>query len=94
MHSAWAERFRLRLAARAPADDRQRLWVIEADGVVAGYAATEPGADRFLSPPAGSGGLESLYLPPSAVGRRLGWFRYANHFITASCCAMPMSTPR
>lgn len=68
------ERFGARLAAAADArdDDQHRLWVIETSSGVVGYAATEPGADRFLAPPAGAGEMESLYLHPSAVGRGLG----------------------
>jgi ribosomal protein S18 acetylase RimI-like enzyme len=68
------ERFRSRLtaAAEAPGDDRQRLWVIHADGAIAGYAITEPGAHRFLPPPDGAGEMESLYLHPDAIGRGLG----------------------
>lgn len=68
------ERLRPRLAAaaEATAGDPQRLWVIEADGAIAGYARTEPGLDQFLPPPDGAGELESLYLHPDAIGRGLG----------------------
>ncbi|MGK2851437.1 MAG: N-acetyltransferase family protein [Candidatus Limnocylindrales bacterium] len=65
-------RTRLAAAARAPADDPHRLWVIESDGAVAGYARTEPGLDQFLPPPEGAGEVESLYLHPDATGRGLG----------------------
>jgi len=67
-----SQRFRSRLAVEAPAEDQHRVWVIEADGAIAGYAITEPGADRFLPPPGGAGELESLYLHPEVVGRGLG----------------------
>lgn len=72
------ERVRARLTAAAEvaaaaADDPRRMWVIEADGAIAGYAITEPGSDMFLPPPDGAGELESLYLHPDAIGRGLGW---------------------
>jgi ribosomal protein S18 acetylase RimI-like enzyme len=68
-----ADRFRSRLAPTAvEAPSQHRLWVIEADGVVAGYAATQPGASTFLPPPDGAGEMESLYLRPGAQGRGLG----------------------
>ncbi len=68
------DRFRSRLtaAAGATASSRHRLWVIEANGVVVGYAATEPGASTFLPPPDGAGEMESLYLFPNAIGRGFG----------------------
>jgi GNAT superfamily N-acetyltransferase len=61
-------------AAEAAAPSEHRLWVIEAAGVVAGYAATQPGASTFLPAPAGAGEMESLYLHPEAQGRGLGRF--------------------
>jgi ribosomal protein S18 acetylase RimI-like enzyme len=69
------ERVRPRLASAASAagEGPQRLWVIETDGEVRGYATTEPGSDQFLPPPDGAGELESLYLHPDAIGRGLGW---------------------
>jgi GNAT superfamily N-acetyltransferase len=68
------ERIRPRLAAlaEAPPEEAMRLWVIEVDGAVRGYATTEPATDQFLPPPAGAGELESLYLHPSAIGQGLG----------------------
>lgn len=70
-----AERFSMHLtqAAATSVPDDNRLWVVEVDGGVAGYAATQPGASKFLAPPPGAGELESLYLHPSATGRGLGW---------------------
>jgi ribosomal protein S18 acetylase RimI-like enzyme len=70
-----AERFSLRLkeAADTGAPDDNRLWVVEVDGEVVGYAATQPGASTFRPPPPGAGELESLYLHPAAIGRGLGW---------------------
>ena len=55
-----------------PADSPERTWVIELDGLVQGYAITEPGSDQFLPPPDGAGEVESLYLHPEAIGRGLG----------------------
>jgi GNAT superfamily N-acetyltransferase len=68
------ERVRPRLAALAesPPEEAMRLWVVEVDGDVRGYATTEPATDQFLPPPPGAGELESLYLHPSAIGQGLG----------------------
>jgi len=82
-----AERFSLRLkaAADAGAPDDNRLWVVEVDGGVVGYAATQPGASTFQPPPRGAGEMESLYLHPSATGRGLGWalHEHATHDLSA-----------
>jgi len=82
-----AERFSLRLRAAADtrAPDDNRLWVVEVEGEVAGYAATQPGASTFQTPPQGAGELESLYLHPSATGRGLGWalHEHATHDLSA-----------
>jgi GNAT superfamily N-acetyltransferase len=68
------ERVRPRLAAAADAapDEPRRLWIIESEGAVRGYATTEPATDQFLPPPSGAGELESLYLHPDAIGHGLG----------------------
>lgn len=63
---------RLAVAAEAAAPGPRRLWVIEAAGAIAGYAATEPGASTFLPPPHDAGEMESLYLHPDARRRGLG----------------------
>lgn len=68
------DRFRARLTAtdEEPARSQHRVWVIEAGGAIAGYAATQPGGSTFLPPPVGAGEIESLYLHPDAKGRGLG----------------------
>jgi GNAT superfamily N-acetyltransferase len=50
----------------------ERVWLVEDDGQVAGYALTQPASDQFLPPPSGAGELESLYLHPASIGRGLG----------------------
>jgi len=71
---AWQAQF-----ARTVPSDPVRVWVVESDGAVAGYAVTVPASDEFLPPPAGAGELDSLYLHPELVGRGLGrhLLRYA-----------------
>ena len=64
---AWRAQF-----ARTVPSDPVRVWVVESDGTVAGYAVTVPASDEFLPPPAGAGELDSLYLHPDMVGRGLG----------------------
>lgn len=65
------ERRQIRFATM-PGDSPERTWVVERDGVVRGYATTEPGSSQFLPPPAGAGEVESLYLHPEAIGQGLG----------------------
>jgi GNAT superfamily N-acetyltransferase len=65
------ERWRTLLTDADPSDGR-RVWVIETDGAVRGYALTQPASDEYLPPPDGAGELESLYLHPDAIGQGLG----------------------
>jgi hypothetical protein len=80
------ERFQSRLSgtaeagAEAAAPSAHRLWVIEADGAIAGYAATQPGASTFLPPPDGAGEIDPLVLwafaanaPARRFYERAGW---------------------
>jgi GNAT superfamily N-acetyltransferase len=55
------------LAAMPPAD---RVWVIEADAGVAGFARTGPCADADA--PEGAGEVHGLYVDPARVGTGLG----------------------
>jgi RimJ/RimL family protein N-acetyltransferase len=51
-------------------DRTLRVWVVEHDGRVAGFAATAPRRDDDLPPDAGE--VESIYLAPEAWSRGLG----------------------
>jgi len=55
------------LAAMPPAD---RVWVIEADAGVAGFARTGPCADADA--PEGAGEVHGLYVDPDRIGTGLG----------------------
>ena len=57
-----------RAATEQPGD--HRLWVIESDGIVVGFASTGPARDDDL--PAGAGELLAIYLVPAHWGRGLG----------------------
>lgn len=47
-----------------------RIWVVEEDGVVRGFAASRPSRDEDAAP--GTGEVNSIYLAPEAWGRGLG----------------------
>ena len=52
-----------------PSNDA-RVWVVEEDGVVRGFAATRACRDADAAP--GTGEVNSIYLAPEAWGRGLG----------------------
>jgi GNAT superfamily N-acetyltransferase len=53
-----------------------RVWVIEADGSVAGFARTGPCPDSDV--PAAAGEVHGLYVDPSRIGTGLGRRLYAH----------------
>ena len=55
--------------ALEPTNDA-RVWVVEEDGVVRGFAATRACRDPDAAP--GTGEVNSIYLAPEAWGRGLG----------------------
>lgn len=56
--------------ATSELSEEARIWVVEEDGVVRGFAATRPSRDEDAAP--GAGEVNSIYLAPEAWGRGLG----------------------
>lgn len=55
-----------------------RTWVVEADGLVVGFAATGPGRSESAPPPDGAGEIHSIYIARSLSGRGFGRALFAH----------------
>jgi ribosomal protein S18 acetylase RimI-like enzyme len=55
-----------------------RTWVVEADGLVVGFAATGPGRSESAKPPDGAGEIHSIYIARGSSGRGFGRALFAH----------------
>jgi ribosomal protein S18 acetylase RimI-like enzyme len=70
----WHDIIERQVQARDASDDSvtDRTWVVEADGLVVGFAATGPGRSESAPPPEGAGEIHSIYVAQGSSGRGFG----------------------